>query len=528
MVLSLFYSAFWLIARGSSFVRPSALQRGFAVTWLYIMTWIVQVFAAVAEDRMHIGALYFAAFLHTAVFVCLLISLLEQYALPAKHDFALQPLDAGRGGGSFAQRGEDLSAAGDGEGRGRGEAEEDDDAEAPTETTPLRGSQSGHGGGKTQTTFANTYRRSVATDRSSVPMLQGEAPDEREQAWSARLPTWTWLIQLLLLAPLHVSILGNLGLVQTTAMSMTGVDGNSLLIPLVAIGLVGMLLLLPLTPFLHRSTHHIPVALLVVFVGTLIYNLVAFPFSVNNRFKFRFQQTVDLDAGTNTVELSGLEQFVRPVMAYLPSAAGKRIECLSPGVGSIVECRYDASSLPPDLVDGEKLEELVSIETARSSDGRTASVRVRGSNTRTCHLDVSSPIWGFSVDGGGPRDDRFGALPGDGFQHIQLWRWTWGGAWNVTLQLAGDGFSESKQESGSRDEAGRGGGMSAGELKPRSAASEPDGELEVMVRCAWDDANGPVKIPAFHELTRFMPEWAVVTKKATGLVQVKKSAKVPS
>ncbi|XP_044722220.1 peptidase family m28 domain-containing protein [Hirsutella rhossiliensis] len=497
MTMSLFYFAFWLIARGSSFVRPSALQRGFAMIWLYIITWIVQVFAAVAEDRMHVGALYFAAFLHTAVFVSLMISLLEQFALPTKHDFAHQLHDTDRERNYSVQRDDHHSAAEESDGNAQGIVEEDDDAEDPTETTPLRG----------------------------APKLQSQAPDEREQAWSARLPTWTWLIQLLLLAPVHVIILGNLGLVQTTAMAMTGVDGNSLLTPLMAIGIVGVLLLLPLTPFMHRISYHVPVFLLAVFVGTLIYNLVAFPFSVSNRFKFRFQQTVDLDKGTNVVELSGLEEFVRPVIAYLPSAAGQEIECLK-SVGRIVECQYDASSLPPDPADGEKLDRLVSIEIARSSDGRSASVQVRALNTRMCHLDISSPIFDFSVEGGGHRDDRFGALPSEGFQHIQLWRRTWEGAWNVTLQLSGDGHSAASNETGSSGAVGDLDDVRGDELKLRS--TPPASKLEVAVRCAWDDANGAVKIPAFYELIRFMPEWAIVTKKATGLVQVRRGSQVPS
>ncbi|EQL02347.1 Peptidase family M28 family [Ophiocordyceps sinensis CO18] len=525
MTMSLFYFAFWLIARGSSFVRPSALQRGFAMIWLYAITWIAQVFAAVAEDRMHVGALYFAAFLHTAVFVSLLISLLEQFALPPKPDLARQLHDMDRDGNSSVQRGENRSSAEESDRHAQEDVEEDDDAEAPTETTPLRGGESGYGGSEGQTTFASTYRRCVVAESSSAPKLQSQAPGEGEQAWSARLPTWTWLIQLLLLAPVHVIILGNLGLVLTGAMGMTGADGNSLLAPLMAVGIVGILLLLPLTPFMHRISHHVPVVLLFVFIGTLFYNLVAFPFSVSNRFKFRFQQMVDLDKGTNVVELSGLEEFVRPVISYLPSAAGQEIECLKSNVGRIVDCRYEASSLPPDPADGEKLDKLVSIETARSSDGQSVSVHVRALNTRMCYLDVSSPIFGFSVEGGGHRDDRFGARPSDGLQHIQLWRRTWDGAWNVTLQLADDGYLQgnggtgwSGGANGDVDDAG------GSELKLRSTA----GELEVAARCAWDDANGAAKIPAFYELIRFMPEWSIVMKKATGLVQVRKASKVPS
>ncbi|EQL02346.1 hypothetical protein OCS_01941 [Ophiocordyceps sinensis CO18] len=106
------------------------------------ITWIAQVFAAVAEDRMHVGALYFAAFLHTAVFVSLLISLLEQFALPPKPDLARQLHDMDRDGNSSVQRGENRSSAEESDRHAQEDVEEDDDAEAPTETTPLRGGES--------------------------------------------------------------------------------------------------------------------------------------------------------------------------------------------------------------------------------------------------------------------------------------------------------------------------------------------------------------------------------------------------
>ncbi|KJZ77234.1 Putative zinc metalloprotease [Hirsutella minnesotensis 3608] len=524
MTMSLFFFSFWLIARGASFVRPTALQRGFAIVWLYIITWVVQVFNAVAEDRMHIGALYFVVFFHTAVFVSLLITLLELFALPSKEDYAIQLEDSDGQSESMVRHGEQ-SGSGEDERREHGEAEGESDAESAHETTPLRGNESGYGASEGHTTFGNTYRRSVAAGSRLTHKSQGQAPHEREQSWADRLPNWTWLIQLLFLAPVHVIILGNLGLVQTTAMGMTGVDGSSLLTPLMAIGIVGILILLPLTPFIHRVTHHIPVFLLFVFIGTLIYNLVAFPFSVNNRFKFRFQQTVNLDEGTNVVQLSGLEQFVRPVMASLPTAGGKYIDCQKTDGDSLVDCRYDASTLPPDPANGKELERVVTVEAERSPDGRSARLQIHALNSRICYLDTSRPVYGFSVEGGGKRDDRFGTFPADGLQRLQIWRRTWDGAWNVTLQLSQDGFSRVEDGTALGDTTGPAREAGNGELKFRSVGAAANNSLEVSVSCAWDDANEAAKIPAFHEIIRFMPDWAVVTKQATGLVLVRRTVK---
>src|SRR5437667_8226428 len=92
-------------------------------------------------------------------------------------------------------------------------------------------------------------------------------------------------------------------------------------------GLISILILAPLGPFLHRFTYHIPLFLLFVFIGTLIYNLVAFPFSANNRLKVYFIQTVDLESGINRVALTGVQPYVRDIIDYIPSASGQEIDC---------------------------------------------------------------------------------------------------------------------------------------------------------------------------------------------------------
>jgi hypothetical protein len=519
MMISLFYFVSWLLLRGAHFVRPSALQRGYALIWLFIITWIVSVFAAVAEDRMNIGAVYPLVFLHTFVFGALLISLLEQFALPSKQAFARQ----------LAGEDEEDDDAGDDDDNGADQSsgDGDDAAPTPTETTPLRAGEEGYGSNEQTTTFASTYRRSVSESRNVTNENGGRVkrslrPYQNEQAWSGRLPNWTWFIQLLLLAPLYVIVLGNLALVQTRSMAMTGTDGSSLLVPLMGVGILSILLLLPLTPFIHRISHHVPVFLLFVFIGTLIYNLVAFPFSVNNRFKFFFQQVIDLDEGTNVVNLLGLEDFVRPVISSLPTPAGQQIECFaSASRTTLKDCRYDASLLPPDLANGEKLEDLVTVQASKSGNGKSIIVALDALNTRTCYLDTSSPFFGFSVEGGGKRDERFGSFPREGLQHIQLWRRDWEGAWNVTLQLGGNGLA-TVQDSAEDAHAGVLADDSGNEeLKMRAID-----EFSVTARCLWSDANGVKTIPALHEVKQYMPSWAIVTKKSVGLVEVKKTVKV--
>ncbi|KAG6040582.1 hypothetical protein E4U41_000090 [Claviceps citrina] len=531
MMISLFYFAAWLILRGASAVRPSALQRGFALSWLFVITWVLSIFAAVAEDRMDLGGVYPLAILHSLVFGAVLISLLEQFALPSKKDYARQLAEAGE---VTEQDGNGNNNTGSGQSDGNEETM--DEAASPTETTPLRAGEEGYGSNEQTTTFASAYRRSASDSTSTAtgtttgtttttPVLGRKSrpryqPYEDEQGWSGRLPSWTWFIQFLLLGPVYVVILGNLALVHTTSMSMTSTDGSSLLAPLMGVGIMTILLLLPLMPFLHRVSHHIPVFLLVVFAATLVYNLMAFPFSVTNRFKFFFQQVIDVDERTNVVSLMGLEDFVRPVMTSLPTAAGQEIECSGPTVrADLKTCRYNASLLPPDVANGTKLEDLVAIEASKNADATSITVKVDGLNTRTCFLDTSSPIFGFRVEGGGKRDSRFGSLPIDGLRHMQLWRRKWEGPWTVTLDL-GDGRF-----------AAAGGGKAGIEMEEEEEeelelrASSLD-EMSVTARCVWSDANEARKVPALHEIKQYMPGWATVTKASVGLVEVKKTVKL--
>ena len=501
-MLSLFYFFFWLIMRGASIIRPSALQRGYAMLWLFAITWILSVVAAVAEDRMQIGAFYFLAFFHTAVFLGLLISFLELFALPSKKDLASQL-------GNDDEAEEESSAR---DSPADTPAQDDEDEAEATETTPLRAGEQGYGANG-ETTFASTYRRSVSEARASEdPGKRTTSPYGREQAWSGRLPVWTWFVQFLLLAPIHVILLGNLGLVQTTSMAQTGTDGSSLFVPLLAIGIISMFLLLPLTPFIHRITHHLPLFLLLVCIGTLIYNLVAFPFSVNYRFKFKFQQVVDLDQGTNQVTLYGLEEYLRPVVGAIPTAAGQHIECTPDVVPNQKTCSYDATPLPPNLANGTKLDDLVSLKATLAEDGQSVNVVVDALNTRSCYIESSTPIYEFSVEGGSKHDYLHGEMPSDGLTSVQLWRRKWDGPWHVQLRLEREKSEQSHGQAAPEPEI---------EELRRSVAG-----LKLTAQCVWSDANEKHNVPAFHEVVQYMPSWAVVTKRFMGLVAVQKSVRL--
>jgi hypothetical protein len=87
MMLSLYFIAFWWIMRGADFIRPSALHRGYAFIWMYLMGWAFLIAATVFEDRFKIAIGYLFVFFESSVFLATVISLCELFALPTKGDY---------------------------------------------------------------------------------------------------------------------------------------------------------------------------------------------------------------------------------------------------------------------------------------------------------------------------------------------------------------------------------------------------------------------------------------------------------
>ncbi|KAK7426627.1 hypothetical protein QQZ08_006805 [Neonectria magnoliae] len=530
MSLSLFYFSFWLVMRGASFVRPSALHRGFVIFWLFVAGWALQVVAALAEDRWRIGALYSFVFLQSAIFLSLAISLLEQFALLGKHDFAMQLHDAHQAR-DVSNHGVDQSPTGEDDEHSEA-GDSDNPSETATERTPLRAGEPGYGASNTQTSFANTYRRSVAEGSPAPPRMRRYQPFNHEQSWSGRLPSWTWIVQFLLLAPIPCILFGNLGLIAMSALQMTGTDGGSLLTPLLAVGGISILFLLPITPFMHRITHHVPLFLLFIFISTFIYNLVAFPFSDSHRFKLYFQQVIDLDNGSNTVTISGLEEFSRSVIKALPVASSQEIKCGPTPDRTLQDCRYDASALAPNLVEGKRVEELISFRHLKAVGSNNVRIQVDALDTRVCYLTTSQPVRAFSVDGSPARDQRFGGSAPDGITDLQIWRRDRDQPWNLTIDTRNAANSASEDRPGDEEEIEHDSStVDDGDLKTRSPTGSSElvpraSTLKIRLSCAWSDANTPGTIPAFDELNKYMPTWATVTKKNVGLVEVRKTFEI--
>jgi hypothetical protein len=266
---------------------------------------------------------------------------------------------------------------------------------------------------------------------------------------------------------------------------------------LILTAVVTVLVLLPLSPFIHRFTYHVPTFLFLVFLGTLIYSLVAFPFSATNRYKAYFIQRVDLETGQNNVTLSGLEEYVRPIISTIPSSAGKNVECVSRDHlrSGVVYCSWPGlapravDNVPEGVPPEKRYEEWLDYNVTRFSGRNAARFSVQGKNTRSCVIRFASPIKSFNVLGSS-RDPRFDAVSEMGSSEIRLWHREWEQPWEVDVEWA------------------------VGEGK-----AEGDEGIEGHVVCMWSDGNVAGVIPALDEVRKYAPDWVAIAKASDGLVE---------
>ncbi|KAL2223034.1 hypothetical protein M432DRAFT_597109 [Thermoascus aurantiacus ATCC 26904] len=473
MMISAWVFSAWFVSRVADFARPSALHRVYTLTWTFTLVWVLLVIATVYENRFGLAGGYFIFFYFLGVFLATWISYLELFTLPRKVEYASQSRRGSRRTSSFGSR---LLTPTFDEAGGNDNVEE----EANESTSLLRG---GH-----RTTFANYTR----VEEEGIASSDADREDEKdpnvygsEQAWSSRMPKWTWVLQLLLVAPIVIILIGQLGLFLTSALHQTGQDGSSVLTVYLLIAAFTVLLLTPVLPFVHRYTYHIPVFLLFIFIGTLIYNLVAFPFSSSNRLKLFFIQRVDLDTGVNHASLTGIPPFVSDAIQALPSAAGQNVTCSWVGPGPRVQCSWNG--LAPHVVDtGSTSQELpmsdwVSFNVSHTVGKNQARFEISGKNTRACKLLFDSPISDFSV-AGSALDGRFPHISPEGSKEIRLWSRTWENTWTVDVQWPRDGLSG-------------------------------------KVVCLWSDNNQAGVIPALDEIRQYAPDWVAVSKLSDGLVE---------
>ncbi|CAK7205060.1 hypothetical protein SEUCBS139899_007824 [Sporothrix eucalyptigena] len=529
LLVTIFFFVFWSVMRVADFVRPSAFHRTYALFWLFGIFWVLLVGATVLEDRHHIASGYVIAFTTTSIFVALLISLLEQFGLKTKRAY-IEELDGRNAGLADAEEVDEsavLISPSPGEGVSNNEPVANGDADdagddVATETSPLIG---GNLRSNRPTTFATGYRRSLSAllderrreEAAAATKNAGKgesAPYGFEQEWSKSLPTWTWLLQFLILGPVNIIITGQLLLVLGAAVQQTGTDGSNLLTPYFIVAAFSILTLAPLTPFIHRVTRHIPHLFIIAFAGTLIYSLVSFPFSATSPFKFGLRQTFSVDHGNTSVIVSGYKGYVEQVLASLPSTKGRPWTCTdSYGRQSgLLDCAYDGTGLEPRVAGDvnvpftkESYKGLITVSATRGGvDGNNklaATFDITAVNTKVCALRFDRPVKSVSVrnsvDTGSSLDTRFDfdlkPAPTDGnweFGEFTFWRRDWETPWTVDVEWPEGGDADSKEA------------------------------LTGQVICRWSDANTPGTAPAADEAWKYAPTWSIqILRQSPPLIQ---------
>ncbi|PYI17812.1 hypothetical protein BO99DRAFT_423685 [Aspergillus violaceofuscus CBS 115571] len=487
MMLSAWTFLAWFVSRVADFARPSAFHRIYTLTWMFVLAWVMLVIATVYENQWGLAGGYWVFFSFCGTFLATWISYLELFALPRKSEYASQyaPVPASsRRPSSYG--GSRLGTASGEEHTSEHDGDEhiDSDDEQPTESTSLLG-------GGQRTTFANYVRvtgEHGGHDETTDPYVYGH-----EQRWSAHLPKWTWVLQFLLTAPIVLIMVGPLALLLTSALHQTGQDGSSSLFIYISIAALTTFLLTPLLPYIHRHTYHIPLFLLAIFLGCLIYNLVAFPFSASNRLKIFFHQEINLDTAATNVSLIGISPFVAQVAHALPSVHGHELACRP--LAARTKCSWPGPM--PDVVPSGPEDyqswltfNVSATESSASSQSaaeqgdnlQTAQLQLSGLNTRACRITFDTPISSFSV-AGSAYDPRFPHTSPLGTQEIRLWSREWENTWTVDVEWTGKT------------------------------------KLKGRVVCLWSDHNRIGAIPALDEVKQYAPVWVAATKFSDGLVE---------
>ncbi|PVH94026.1 putative zinc metalloprotease [Periconia macrospinosa] len=486
----------WFLLRGASAMRPSALQRLYALIWIFIGSFALLIFATVLAQNFQVAGGYLALFYFAGVFAAIVLSYIELFFAPRKSAYVALSDEAEPTSHQTDSSSRPLTGSTNGPRSGDRSPLVDDDA---TETTSLlRGDRRSFRryDGRRQSASEGTDagERSGSTDLGHA--YAGE------QKWSGKLPSWLWTIQFLLIAPINIILVGQIALLTTSALYQTPADGSPTLFIYVAFAVLTTLLAVPIGPWIHRFSYHVPFFIFLVCVGTVIYNLIAFPFSREHKLKVYFLQQVDLDSGANEVSLTGLDGYVQEIIGHIPSAQGKHIECTTPQVKTRKELRKCAweglpAQVAPKLPSGAvafgnktKPESWVDYSITRNNSANEATIRVQGQNTRACRILFDTAVDNLAIDGAVSDDPRFNATGEDGTRELRLWHREWSQPWNVNV--AWDG----------------------------SASSSLSGK----VVCLWSDANA-AEIPAFNEVQHYLPVWAIATKFGDGLVEGSKGFK---
>lgn len=246
-----------------------------------------------------------------------------------------------------------------------------------------------------------------------------------------------------------------------------------------ALALASILLVLPLSPFAHKLHRYLGVGLVLILIGTGLYNFVAFPFSTASPLKVFFYQNIDLDTGINLVNISGVPQYIdQRIVPGLPSTWNQTVHCSDMAQRrGLRSCQW--KGLAPAVVPNQS--DWLTFNASLAAPG-SALISVKGRNTRACHIYFDHPVTSIHVENSTGEVQKDYPLPSKGLTELRLWSRTWDREFIVTVGWQGEET------------------------------------LEGRVSCGWAESLEG-RIPAFAEVIGFLPAWATVTKANEALVE---------
>ena len=276
---------------------------------------------------------------------------------------------------------------------------------------------------------------------------------------------------------------------------------------------------------------------IVIFVAASLYCLSTHPFTQVTPMKVRFVQQVHLgkqavlpltEQSSNpeltpvpglhnkgevlsaTTSILGLPEHVQKAVSELPSSHGKDVQCEKSPTG-LTNCTWSVDEEWFPSPGGNTSSGWVTGDV-KPIDGKTsqAMIHVRGANTRGCRIYFDQPIYDYKVrafDGDrwdGTQKDGY-EIPPEGITTLFLWSRTWDRNFEVEVTFGAEGADPAPSLSG----------------KLACEYSEYASGIAGAGGVSRPENDG--RIPAFEEVLRFLPKWAIATKAADGLVEVSRS-----
>ncbi|KAF8632433.1 hypothetical protein AX15_001877 [Amanita polypyramis BW_CC] len=464
---------------------------------LYIFTYLLLILASLALFKLQVGGLYWISAWHAGVCAACIIGGAETFYMRFQR---IKELRKKKRGGLF-RRDASLGGRSSGDTRGSDDSSSDSDEDA-TETMPLLPGSSTH------------------------PEQSSELASD-DKAW--------WILQALFSIPVPVMLIGHVLLLFQTALGQTLSDGSSAAFVYLSNGLLCFFIILPIAPFASAIHRYVAYIAILAFLGCLVFNLVAFPFSQDTPLKVVFQQSVQLNSSatdqgmSNTgtareviravTSLTGVNEMIKDgVVSKLPSSWGKDVKCTLDTSGrwtGLATCSWDSD---PDMIPypgGIIGHPWLTVDAERLGPTKFRIV-VEGKNARACRIYFDE-MQIVEVSFAGEGENAFLTLSprkdGDLLSH---WSRRWGRKFAVELDIKEVDRTNKTQA-----------------IVPERTAPE-DGfrNLRGRVACEWAEYESGIiglglekagclgpKIPALEEVFRFLPQWAIVSNADDGLVE---------